>query len=233
MARQMSVWFETFSASVPRAIGTPAAASSFHLPVWVVPLASFSADVGFCEMRAPEAMTARHVPLVQARHVVEQDPVVQRADAVHVRDRALAEHPSSSSTSAWLVDLCRTNRLSYSRARSAAPRLRASEQVPTPSIVTASRIRGRPNLRTVSMPSRQPVERRVGVHAQPVGQPVGAGRARLVPASRDRSGPGCPRRRAPRARRRGGCSPAPRTASCRTGSSRRPRGARRRACRPR
>ena len=57
----MSVWFETFSASVPSAIGTPAAASSFHLPVWVVPLASFSADVGFCEMRAPDAHDELHV----------------------------------------------------------------------------------------------------------------------------------------------------------------------------
>jgi hypothetical protein len=54
----MSVWFETFSASVPSAIGTPAAASAFHLPVCVVPLASFSAEVGFCEMRAPDAQTS-------------------------------------------------------------------------------------------------------------------------------------------------------------------------------
>ena len=54
----MTVWFETFSASVPSAIGTPAAASALHLPVCVVPLASFSAEVGFCEMRAPEAQTS-------------------------------------------------------------------------------------------------------------------------------------------------------------------------------
>ena len=30
--------------------------------------------------------------LVQAGHVVEQDPVVQGADGVHVRHRPLAEH---------------------------------------------------------------------------------------------------------------------------------------------
>ena len=60
---------------------------------------------------------------------------------------------SSSSTSRSLVDLCSTNRDSASRASSAAPRLSSSEQVPTPSMVTASLIRGWPNLRTCSIPS--------------------------------------------------------------------------------
>jgi hypothetical protein len=58
MARQISVWLETFSASVPSAIGTPAASSSGHLPVCVVPLASFNADDGFCDIRAPAAATS-------------------------------------------------------------------------------------------------------------------------------------------------------------------------------
>jgi len=61
-------------------------------------------------------------------------------------------------------------------ARSAAPLLSASEQVATPSMVTASRSRGRPNFRTVSMPSdsrpsavSESIESQSGRSARPAG----------------------------------------------------------------
>ena len=87
----MSWWLETFSASVPRAIGTLAWARAFHLPVWVVPLASFRAEVGFCETRAPLVATARtslssRLVMWLSRTRSCRAPMVR-----HVGDGALAE----------------------------------------------------------------------------------------------------------------------------------------------
>ena len=138
----MSVWLETFSASVPSAMGTPAASSSGHFPVCVVPLASLSAELGFCEIRAPASATYR---TSRSSRLVMWLSRVRSLSAPIWCMCSTGRCPkvaSSSSTSRSLVDLCSTNRDSASRASSAAPRLSSSEQVPTPSMVTASLIRG-------------------------------------------------------------------------------------------
>ena len=138
----MSVWLDTFSASVPSAIGTPAASSSGHLPVCVVPLASFSAELGFCEIRAPESATN---PTSRSSRLVMWLSRVRSLSAPIAAMCSTGRWPnvaSSTSTSRSLVDLCSTNSDPGLGGQPAAPRVSSSEQVPTPSMVTASLIRG-------------------------------------------------------------------------------------------
>ena len=121
--------------------------------------------------------------------MVEQDPVVQRADGVHVGHRALAERLQLQLDFAFagrLVQHEQAVEFGGQVGRAAVQRVRAGadaldrDRVQDPGVVELA---DRPH------PLGQPVQRGVGVHGQPVGQPVGTGRAGLVPGPRPGAGP--------------------------------------------